>query len=367
VRGTAPPGPQGPGYGGTAKPAEAGSAVAGLWRAGFSRLCASSVARALRPGRGAALGALLGVLGLLATSALAQPAVTVSLAPTAPTVGDHVVATISLRAKPAELAAEPRFPVWGKSWGEAEIAAKSEPVRVAAPDGTAVWQQKVEIVPFRTGSLALPPMAIAVPLKTGTVQATTPAGLAVAVRSVIPRDEKAPQARPAAPPRPLSLGSRFWWTVAGLAAACLAAFGLLWRQRRRRRAAGGRAPVLAPLAELEAEVEALRSEPSMVALHTRLSFALRRYLGRRLPFPAVESTTSDVQIQLLSRRLPGPLVRQSVELLRACDLVKFARLEVGETQGRERAEAARRLGAEWEAVLAPPTPAESPEPREATG
>jgi hypothetical protein len=104
----------------------------------------------------------------------------------------------------------------------------------------------------------------------------------------------------------------------------------------------------------------------MLALHTALSFALRRYLGRRLPFPAVESTTSDIQRQLLSRRMPGPLVRQTVELLRTSDLVKFARQEVGETQGRERAEAARRLGEEWESHLAPVT-AESSEALEATG
>jgi hypothetical protein len=299
----------------------------------------------------------------------AVPTISVSLAPKAPTVGDHVVATLTLRARTAELAAEPRFPVWAKTWGEAEIVRKGEPVKLGEQGGVATWEQKVEVVPFRPGALPLPPMAVAVPLKTGTVQAATPAALALAVRSVIPAGEKAPQAKPPAPPRPLELGTRFWWTVAGLGAACLAAFALLWFQQRKRAKATRAVPALPPLAELKAEIAGLAAEPSMLALHTRLSYALRRYLGRRLPFPAVESTTGEVQSQLTGRRMPGTLARQTVEILRACDLVKFARQEVGTAQGKARAEAALRLGEEWEAHLAPVPSEESeePAPLEATG
>ena len=94
----------------------------------------------------------------------------------------------------------------------------------------------------------------------------------------------------------------------------------------------------------------------MLALHTRLSLALRRYLGRRLPFPAVESTTAEIQRQLLSRRMPGPVARPLVELLRACDLVKFARQEVDAARARERVAAARRLAGELEVHLAPREP-----------
>jgi hypothetical protein len=304
---------------------------------------------------------------LLAIPTFAQPfPAAVSLTPAAPTVGDPVRATITLRVPAANLAADPRFPVWGKTWGEVEILGKTEPTKVSEQGGTAVWEQRLTLAAFRPGSVPLPPVAIAVPLKAGTAQAQTPPNLALAVRSVIPANEKDPTAKPPAPPRPLPLGSRFWWTLAALAAGCLAAAALLWRQSRRARSGPGAVPALPPLAELTAELDRLRAEPSMLALHTGLSFALRRYLGRRLPFPAVESTTSDIQRQLLSRRMPGPLVRQTVEVLRICDLVKFARQEVGEAQGRERAEAARRLGSEWESHLAPAA-AEAAEALEATG
>jgi hypothetical protein len=301
---------------------------------------------------------------LAAAPLLAQPPVTVDLTPANPTVGDHVQATLTLRVPTAGLAADPRFPAWGKTWGEAEVVSGSQPVKISEQGGTAVWEQRLTIAAFKTGSVPLPPVAVALPYKTGTVQAQTPAGLALAVRSVIPPGEKDRALRPPAPPRSLSWGSRFWWTLAALVAACLGAAGLLWLQKRRRKNAPGAAPALPPFEELAAALDRLRSEGSMLALHTALSFALRRYLGRRLPFPAVESTTSDIQRQLLSRRMPGPLVRQTVELLRACDLVKFARQEVGETQGRERAEAARRVAGEWESHLAPK---EETEALEATG
>jgi hypothetical protein len=318
------------------------------------------VARDFNPGR--CLGLLFWLF--LAAPLLAQPSqVTVSLTPTAPTVGDHVQATLTLRAPTANLAADPRFPVWGKTWGEVEVVSGTQPVKLSEQGGIAVWEQRITLAAFKTGNVPLPPVAVAIPYKTGTVQAQTPAGLALAVRSVIPPGEKDPALRPPAPPRSLPLSARFWWTLAALTAACLGAAGLLWLQHRRRKSAPGMAPALPPFEELAAEIDRLRREPSMLVLHTGLSFALRRYLGRRLPFPAVESTSSDIQRQLLSRRMPGPLVRQTVELLRACDLVKFARQEVGEAQGHERAEVARRLAGEWESHLAP----RATEALEATG
>jgi hypothetical protein len=304
------------------------------------------------------------LLGALSVPLLAQPSpVSVSIAPNEPTVGDRVQATITLRMRSADLAGEPRFPVWGKTWGEVEIVGQSPPAKISDQGGTAVYGQRLTLAAFRPGRVPLPPMEIAVPMRAGTFKAQTPAGLAIAVRSVIPQSEKNPQPKPPAAMRSLPIGERFWWTLAILLAACLALAWLLFRRRRAVAASTAELPPLPPFEELAAELDRLRAEPSMVALHTRLSFALRRYLGRRLPFPAVESTTSEVQRQLLSRRMPGPLVRQTVELLRACDLVKFARQEVGETQAQERAEAARRIAGEFESHLAP----REPEALEAAG
>ncbi len=302
---------------------------------------------------------------LLAAPALAQPApVSVQLAPTGPTVGDPIQATITLRVRAADLKGEPRFPAWGKTWGEAvEISRIGQPEKTSQQDGIAVCEQRLVLAAFRTGAVPLPPVEISLPMKAGTVRAQTPAGLALSVRSVLPRNEKDPKPKPPAAMRRLPLGEKFWWTLAIGAALCLLAAWPLLLRRRKAVPGATAAPVLPPFEELSAELDRLRGEPSMLALHTRLSLALRRYLGRRLPFPAVESTPSEVQRQLLSRRIPGPLVRQAVELLRACDLVKFARQEVAEGRARERAEAALRVAGDFESQLAP----REPEVLEATG
>jgi hypothetical protein len=55
-------------------------------------------------------------------------------------------------------------------------------------------------------------------------------------------------------------------------------------------------------------------------------------------------------------------------VLRACDLVKFARQEVGEERSRERLAAAREIGRDFETYLAPPPAVtETPAPLEKAG
>lgn len=298
-------------------------------------------------------------VALLALPAAAQtpPKVEVALAPQgALTVGDQVEAVLTLRVDPATLTGNPRFPVWGPSWGDAEVVAKGEPERIAADGGT-VWRQRLVLAGFRTGKIDLPPVEVAVPLRDHTVQARTPEGLALTVRSVLPVGEKEPAPKPPAPLRQLPIGAPFWWTL-GASAVVLALLGwLLWRQRRARGAeAEATRPQLPPFDELLGELDRLADEPSAVRLHTRLSLALRSYLGRSLDFPAAESTTSEIHRSLLARRMPGALVRQTVELLRACDMVKFARQEVGEDRARERLAATRQVGREIETWARPVEP-----------
>jgi hypothetical protein len=222
----------------------------------------------------------------------------------------------------------------------------------SAVDGTAsagdvaVYSQRLVLQLFRTGRVALPPIAIAVPLAGGTVQATTPAGLALRVRSVLPAKVQDRHQQPPAALRQLPLGAAFWWSLAGLAALVgLGAWGL-WRRRAARGAGGAavKAPALAPLPELLATLDSLAGSSTGIALHVGLSQALRRYLGRACGFPAPESTTTEIQRTLLGRGWPAALVRPAVEVLRACDMVKFARQEAAPERSRERLAEARRVG-----------------------
>jgi len=215
--------------------------------------------------------------------------------------------------------------------------------------------------------LALPPVEVWVPLASGTVAARTPEGVAVEIRSVLPPGSETPKPKPEEPPRPLPIGERFWWTLAVGGLLLAGAIALYARRRAAEEAAGEGAPRLPPLPELLAELDRLESEQSALKAHTRLSHALRRYLGRALDFAALERTTTEIHRQMAGRRLPPPLVRRTAELLRACDLVKFARQEVGCERTAERLAQARAIAEEIERELHPPEEAAAAEaaPREA--
>jgi hypothetical protein len=293
---------------------------------------------------------LLVPLLLLASPAAAQQ-VQVSLSPNQPTVGDRVEAVITLKVEPGSLAADPRFPTWQATWGEAEIIEKTPPQKVS----DTVWSQRLVLAAFRTGQVPLTPVQIAVPLRDRTIQVATPGGLSLDVRSVLPRGEKNPRPKPERPPVPLPIGRAFWWTLAAMSLVCLVLGALLLRKRKTREEPETR-PVLAPFEELAAALDQLPADP--VRLHTSLSLAFRHYLARALSFPAEERTTSEIHRLLLSGRLPAPMVRQAIELLRACDLVKFARLQVNDDLSRERIGAARRIAGEIEERLRPVEPLE---------
>ena len=293
------------------------------------------------------------------TGTLAGPRVEVALDPPRATVGDRVEAVLRVAVPPG--AGAPRFPSWRQGWGAAEVLAVDEPVLEMPTDGgRTVYRQRLVLAAFAPGRVELPPVAVAVPLAEQTLQVLTPPALALEIASVLPPVAKGEKLapKPAADLRPLPWGERFWWTAGTLSTALLGAALLL---RRRFRLPGAlpapAAPALAPLAELLARLDHLDAVGPAAPLpaHTQLSLALRRYLGRSLGFPAAESTTSEIQ-RLLARRVPAGQARRAVDLLRACDLVKFARQEAGPERVRERIAAARQVAAELESQLHPPAP-----------
>ncbi len=346
------------------------------------------------PGRGAAgragraewlapalLAALLGLAALpalaepaaasaggTAGSAAGAPALAVSLEPDTLTVGDRVRATLTLTADPSELAGEPRFPTWGKAWGTAEILDVSAPARRATDDGRVEYRQTVVLTAFRPGRVPLPPRKVAVPGPRATRELATPEKLALRVESVLPapgegaagggaRAAAIPEPKPPAPPRALPLGGAFWWTLAVMSLAAAGALGLAFARGRSRAGAGAsaaRRPALPPADELAASLAEVEREESLERAHVALSFALRRYLGRSLGFPALESTTSEVRRELRGRRAPEPVAARAAEVLRACDRVKFAREPSGRPALEARLEAAREIADRLEAHLSPP-------------
>ncbi|MEP7009321.1 MAG: hypothetical protein ABJC13_03265 [Acidobacteriota bacterium] len=248
------------------------------------------------------------------------------------TVGDRAVVTLEL-AVPAgpsgETTGEPRFPTWGKTWGDAEVVGVGPVERSAGGSGETTFRQQVAVRVFRTGKVMLPPMAVVVPQAGGSRTMSTPASLALDVSSVIPGDPKAATPKPPAAPRSLPWGRRFWWTFAGMSAL---AFALgLWVFARKK-VAEIAAAALPPLEELERELARIAAglggsegAAASARIAASLSSALRRYLGRELAFPALESTTTEIQRRLRKEQTPEGISRPGVDLLRRLDRIKFAR------------------------------------------
>jgi len=279
------------------------------------------------------------------------PSVAVVLEPPTLAVGDPVVATLTLVLAGADAAREAIFPDWSKGWGDAEVLSASAVESSTSPDGVR-WVQRLKLTAFRPGSTALPAVAVRLSGEPER-RAATPQNLALQVRSVIPPDDKERKAAPPSPPRSLAVPRSFWWTLAAGGTLVVLAAIVAWRRQRRRAAEDPlAAPQLSPSAELERALGLLAVEPPETAFRS-LSHALRRYLGRRLAFRALESTTTEVQRRLVAQRFDSALIQRTVRVLRLADQIKFALRPAEETEVAARIAETRELAAAIESHLAP--------------
>lgn len=308
------------------------------------------------------LGAAVALLLLVAAvpCAASEPSLTARIEPSELTVGDRLELTVELQLPANVPPTAVTWPSWGDHLGPAEILSTGS-VESSREGGGHMLEQRLQLTLFDTGTFTLPPIAVTLDgAEKPTTLGTEP--LTVKVTSVLPSGDELPQPEPPAPPRRLDLGRRFWWLTAVLVTACLGTLaGLILIGGRRESVA--REPSLSPLAELERALEALRAEPDIASLHAGASLALRRYLGRRLGFTAPESTTTEVHRALRRQRLGTELVRETVELLTACDMVKFARRTVDAAEARRRIDRLTSLGERIEAWVAP-TSVDGTEPEE---
>ena len=295
-----------------------------------------------------------------AVDAAPPPHLTVELVPRQITVGDPVTATLRLELPAADAGRPVDFPQLGDHWGDAVVLSpptESAPPRhgsdAAPTGGTRSWV--LRLTAYRTGKVALPPLRVEL-AGDPPVALTTPHGLALEVRSVLSGQADDQRPAPPAPPRPLPVPVAFWWTAAGFAAAIALAAALVARRR------AGPATAVAPrspIAELERALAELGADA--VVAHAGLSLALRRYLGRRLGFPAAESTTTEIARGLGSRGLETAIPRRTRRLLGACDGVKFARHAATADELAERRDEAHAIAREVESALAPAETAEATE------
>jgi hypothetical protein len=202
------------------------------------------------------------------------------------------------------------------------------PQKIALPGSRVRWQQQLVIEPLQPGEgpLAVPPLRY----RTGAaadwqalawdpvpVQVTTEASADLKqLRDITPPER--PDVAPAPP---------LWPALAALGVALLALATVLWVRRRRRPAPPAPLPpaawALRELDRLEALDIPARGEWSRY--HTLLADTVRRYLELRFGVPAPQRTTAEfLEAVRATSHLTEDQQAQLAELLRRCDLAKFA-------------------------------------------
>jgi len=286
---------------------------------------------------------------------------------TAATVGDPIRITFTVR-RPAD-AAIVTFDA-DRSLDAMTLLDQVEGQPKTLPDGRVEELRVVTLAAYETGPKSLAPVRIVYRTADGKEGSVATQPLSIQVSSVL----TAGQTDPADIKKPAMLPERALWPWFLLGALLLAAAIGFWWWRRRRR------PVVTPTPIIPAAPPRPAHEIAYAALERLLASGLlergevkkfyielaeieRRYLEARFGIDTFERTTREILDELRGVRPPENVVVLAADLLRACDLVKFARHHPDQEETRRTVEGAFRLIDESKAI----DPAATPMPVAAAG
>jgi hypothetical protein len=211
-------------------------------------------------------------------------------------------------------------------------------------------------LPFRTGSLTLPPLGFHSQKENEAEQTLSFPRLTLPVVSVL-TGQQSPDIHGLKPVFQPPWWMTFpWWIVA----LVLAVIGLIvWLVRRRKPKAVVAPTLKGPIAPaIPAHVEALAALDALVRERlpeqgkwiehqTRLAAIVRRFLERRFGTPEPGYTTRELVLHLIWSGLTGGDVERLKALLRVSDLAKFAKSEPTVETARRQEIEARSLIETW--------------------
>lgn len=191
-------------------------------------------------------------------------------------------------------------------------------------EATAVYA----VTPWRPGEVSLPDVEIPIVSGDEVARTLTASFPGFQVTSVLPADTAGIEPRPT---KGVIGGNWSLWPIllALLALLVLAAAVIWWLRRRRRRRDVTAVPAVPPraaaLAALDRAREAgLVERGEMKEFYTRVSMAVREYLGAIEPTWGEDRTTTELLAAI--RAAAGPATAAGLEpILRSADQVKFAR------------------------------------------
>jgi hypothetical protein len=253
-------------------------------------------------------------------------------------------------------------------FGEVFEEIRRENVARQLPGGRMVREFELAVMAWDVGDLEIPPVPVTYAHQ-GRVATVFGNSVPIRVISVIGDGEES--LRDIAPPVPVYERD---WTRVYIAAVILTAlvvailFLVVRRRLRRRgpvryRTAAAAAALLDPDEEALARLTALEQSGALDAddrqpVYVELSEIVRRYLGRRYGFSALDLTSSELLVRLREQPAAGPAVAPVAELFERFDLVKYARGSAGRERAHADLELVRQL-----VVTTRPAPATSEAPR----
>jgi len=261
-----------------------------------------------------------------------------TIEPAEVTIGDVLTLRVDVEVARTVAVAEPRFVAAPEPF---ELRQGFVLERESELEGGRVRRTfRARFLLFEVGGHSLPATEIVVRGPEGEQRLTTPA-VGVTVRSVLPEGSE-PELEGVRGVLPWT-ALLSWWLLVGMVALAAALVALqLWIRRRFPETEDRPTEP-----ELPCDVRALRDLRSLVdgplaavgrheEFFVSLSAIVRRYLGERFEFDALEMTTDELQSELDRRRLGAPLRSLARTVTRVADLAKFARLRPRE---EDRAEA----------------------------
>lgn len=224
------------------------------------------------------------------------------------------------------------------------------------------WGQSLTLIFFEAGEVDLPPLPV-VSLQGDTLWAG-PVRLSV-FPTPTPNEETAWRDIKTLWLTPAHWWERWRWLMVfgvGLLITGVVVYWLLSRRPRvfREQVRSPHTWVLEQLGALEQRRLWARGE--VKAYYTALSRVMREYLEQQYGFPALESSTDEVLRHCSKHALPPQLLPALEELLRWCDLVKFARATPPEYYHAQAMREARRIveqTAQAHALTSEETPSDS--------
>lgn len=308
--------------------------------------------------------AVLLALLLLASHAFAAATINSAIDKPQVTVGEPFTYTVTLVLPPG---ASARLPGETAKFKLLEVR-DYKPQQVPQTDGSVQHTLQYTLVSFDTGTQGVKDFRVPVRMADGTTETWLAPPVEIKVASVLPPQGKV---EPKGFYGPIML--KAWWAdwvlPVLIVLAILAVVALvIWLLRKRRPAdaVAAAAPevILAPDQAALRALERLREDDPIAAgdflgFYLRLDETLRAWLQARFDLPAMERTTMGIMYLLRVRRDTDEWRTEYLDLLKAANRVKYAKLLPTDGEARDHLDQAQAVVEQAIAIAAPAPPAEA--------